>query len=476
MLLHPFRDLRDPDEKRREIIWIAISFIVILATWLAVVLIFGYQPLILGMSYDEAVLFTGLGLLVFCTVLYLAAREREQRAANRRLLGQLQQTVARLDERLGQLRGLSATSAELAGALDIRDIARSVVESLTEAVDAAASSLVLVDNTNGKPVYAHHVPSPASAGGVEPLGTHAVWGSLPTGASGAIADLPTSTEGRDDLPTLICAPVPLKNGLSGLLGARRDDSEKHFTPDDVQVLTTLANMAAKAIESAYLHAELRQSYLSTLHSLVNSLDARDNYTAAHGQRVASLATRIAENMGLPESLIHDIEAFGPLHDVGKIGIRDHILLKASPLSEEEAAACREHTVIGERIVRPLKPSRDALSMIRNHHESFDGSGYPDGLVGEDIPILARVLQVADCYDAMVSDRPYQSAMSEQEVLAHFRQFAGTRHDPAAVDALHAVARNGGGRDLTEDSRERSTGSQAGQTIRDRFVHRSAVPI
>jgi len=470
--LHAFRDLRDPDEKRREIIWIAISFIVILATWLAVVLIFGYQPLILGMSYDEAVLLTGLGLLVFCMVLYLGAREREQRAANRRLLSQLQRTVGHLDERLNQLRGLSATSAELAGSLDLRHIGRSVVESLTEAVGAAASSLVLIESESGKPVYSHHVPSPASAGDVEPLGAHTAWGTLSAGFDDILANPPAGTEGMEDLRSLISARVPLKNGLSGLLAARRHEAEKHFTPDDVQVLTTLANMAAKAIESAYLHAELRQSYLSTLHSLVNSLDARDNYTAAHGQRVASLGMCIAEKIGLPDHLIRDIDAFGPLHDVGKIGIRDNILLKASPLSEEEATACREHTIIGERIIRPLKPSRDALSMIRNHHEVFDGSGYPDGLAGEEIPILARVLQVADCYDAMVSDRPYQAAVSEQEVLGHFRQFAGKRYDPAVVDALHAIARDGAGQDLIEHDRKSATALQA----EDRAMQRPAVPM
>ncbi len=118
MPLRPFRDLTDPDEKRREIVWIAISFIVILATWLAVVLVFGYQPLILGVSYDEAVLLTGLGLLVFCMVLYRGAREREQRLVNRRLVGELQAAIERLDHRLEQLRGLHNTSTELAGSLD----------------------------------------------------------------------------------------------------------------------------------------------------------------------------------------------------------------------------------------------------------------------------------------------------------------------------------------------------------------------
>ncbi|NIM48752.1 MAG: hypothetical protein GTO22_05760, partial [Gemmatimonadales bacterium] len=149
MSLRPFRDLGDPDEKRREIVWIAISFIVILATWLAVVLIFGYQPLAQGISYDETVLLSGLGLLVFCLVLYLGAREREERAANRVLVKRLRGTVASLDQRVAHLSGLCSASAELAGSLDINQISRCVLQSLLEAVKAHTASFVLIDPARG---------------------------------------------------------------------------------------------------------------------------------------------------------------------------------------------------------------------------------------------------------------------------------------------------------------------------------------
>jgi HD-GYP domain-containing protein (c-di-GMP phosphodiesterase class II) len=197
-------------------------------------------------------------------------------------------------------------------------------------------------------------------------------------------------------------------------------------------------MASRALESAHLHAELRENYLATVRSLVLSLDARDNYAATHGQRVASLALRMAEHMGLPESATRDIEVFAPLHDVGKIGIRDDVLMKRGPLTEQEREACRMHCLIGDRIIRPLKPGRDALALIRNHHESWDGRGYPDGLAGEAIPLLARIVRVADCYDALVSERPHGAVMSEQEALAHFQMQAGSQYDPAIVDVFAAV--------------------------------------
>ncbi len=442
MPLPPFRDLQDPDEKRREIVWIAISFIVILATWLSVVLIFGYQPLIMGMTYDEIVLLTGLGLLVFCTILYLGAREREQRAANKSLVTKLKGAVESLDQRLEQLNGLCSASAELAGSLDLDQISRSVMESVLTGVEADAAYLTLIDSENGKPVYARCAPMLGTKAANESLDPEMGWSQFLPASSGKIEDFESKIEPWNRARTTMRAPLQLSNGLVGVLGARRSENRDAFTGDDLRLLTILANMAAKAIESAQLHAELRESYLATVRSLVNSLHARDNYTASHSERVAALAVRMAEYLGLEEAMIRDIEVFGPLHDVGKIGIRDSVLMKSTPLSEDERAVCREHCIIGERILRPLGPSRHALGMIRNHHELWDGRGYPDGLAGDNIPQLARLLQVADSYDAMISDRPYQPAMSEQEVLAHLRQHAGELYDPVAVGAVCAVVGEG----------------------------------
>jgi hypothetical protein len=154
-----FQDVTDPDEKRKEILWIAIFFIIILAVWLGVVLIWGYQPLVFGMSYDEAVMGIGLGVLIFCAVLYLAGREREQRLLNRRLFRELEETITLLDTRVSQLNGLCSTSAELSGSLDIDRIAVFAVDSLVGNMGADSASLVLLDEETGGPVYArdsHH--------------------------------------------------------------------------------------------------------------------------------------------------------------------------------------------------------------------------------------------------------------------------------------------------------------------------------
>lgn len=436
------RDSPDPDERRKEILWTAISFIVIFASWLAVVLVFGYQPLILGMTYDEAVLVVGLALLVLCSILYLVGREREQRYTNKRLLQALQATVASLDQRVGQLNNLCATSAELAGSLDIDSISQCAVDSLVKSGVADSAWLILYDQRTGRRAYVRHSGGaglPDMEDHLEPDGVS----PAPLSEADRLASVEARVQAWNQVPHLMATHVRLKEGLAGVLVAHRGEEEAPFTPDDLNMLTTLANMAAKAAESAQLHAELRENYLATVRSLVRSLDARDNYAATHSQRVAALAVRMAEHMGLPEETIRDVEVFAPLHDVGKIGIQDSILLKAGALSEEEKAVCRQHCLIGERIIRPLKPSRQALALVRNHHECWDGRGYPDALAGEAIPIAARILKVADCYDALISDRPYGAVMNGEEALGHFRLNAGVHYDPAVVEALHQVLREEG---------------------------------
>ena len=439
MPLAPFRDTLDPDEKRKEILWIAITFIVILATWLAVVMLFGYRPLSLGLSYDEAVMGVGVGVLLVCAVLYLAVREQEQRHTNRYLLTRLGATVSDLDERVRHLNGLCLTSAQLIGSVESERISHLVVDALAD-IMGTFSSLVFVDEESGRPV--HNVSSPrshhsdqGSTSDHRQASLRAAWPVPTLRADGRVADFAAQLKAWNELGYVIAAPASVRKGLRAVLIVRRSPSDPPFSSHHLSTLTTFANMASKAFESSDLYAELRESYLATIRSLIYSLDARDNYAAAHGHRVAELAVRIAEHMGLPEDMVRDLEVFAPLHDVGKIGIPDAILLKTGPLTAQEREACKAHSIIGERIIRPLDPGRGALALVRNHHESWDGTGYPDELQGEQIPLLARVVQVADCYDALISERPYRPIMSEDEVLIHFRINSNVKYDPSVVAAL-----------------------------------------
>ncbi|MBI3934604.1 MAG: response regulator [Acidobacteria bacterium] len=151
-----------------------------------------------------------------------------------------------------------------------------------------------------------------------------------------------------------------------------------------------------------------------LFALARSIEAKDPYTSGHCERLADLSTRLGKRLGLPEEQILALRRGGIVHDIGKVAVPDSILLKRGPLTAEEWRIMREHPAVGERICAPLKSFRLVLPIIRSHHEKFDGSGYPDGLRGEAIPITARVMQLADVYDALTTERPYKPALSNEE--------------------------------------------------------------
>jgi len=170
-------------------------------------------------------------------------------------------------------------------------------------------------------------------------------------------------------------------------------------------------------------------------SLAAAVEAKDAYTEKHTHRVAESARHVGMKMGLPERALEALYRGGIIHDIGKIGVPDSILLKPGPLNAEELARMRQHPVIGESIVKPLRSGASLLPIIRHHHEHFDGTGYPDGLAGRAIPHLARIVAVCDAYDALVTDRPYRPAKSMDEAVAVLVDGAGKQWDAEAVDVL-----------------------------------------
>jgi putative two-component system response regulator len=171
---------------------------------------------------------------------------------------------------------------------------------------------------------------------------------------------------------------------------------------------------------------------TVIFALAQAVDAKDSYTEAHTERVASRARLLGATAGLQGKDLDDLYRGGMIHDIGKIGVPDAILLKPGPLDADETAIMRRHPAIGEQIARPLRSAANLLDIIRHHHENFDGTGYPDGIAGEEIPLLARIVAISDAYDAMISDRPYRRGMATEKAAAILRERAGLQWDPTLV--------------------------------------------
>jgi putative two-component system response regulator len=217
-----------------------------------------------------------------------------------------------------------------------------------------------------------------------------------------------------------------------------------FLSKPVDKLELLLRVKA-LLRTKHLNEDL-ESARDVIYTLALAIEANDPYTRGHSERVAQYGILIAQRMDLSEEQIDTIRNAGILHDVGKIGISETILQKPGPLTESELIAVQDHPAIGEKICRPLRSANLLLTVIRHHQERFDGDGYPDHLAGEDIPIEARIIAVADAFDAMTSPRPYRPPMSQRQVLGTLRREAGKQWDPHVVEVfLELIAEE---RDLT----------------------------
>jgi len=191
------------------------------------------------------------------------------------------------------------------------------------------------------------------------------------------------------------------------------------------------------------YAETRELFLGTIQALSQAIDAKDGFTRGHADRVSRIAGAIARELGLAEKQIDEIELAGLLHDIGKIGVEDRVLMKPTRLDPDETELMRRHPIYGASILEPSAALRPLVPIVLHHHENFDGSGYPEGLKGEEIPIGSRIMIVADAYEAMTSDRIYRKAIGHESAMEQLNKYKGGQFDPRIVRALHEVVRKRG---------------------------------
>jgi len=244
-------------------------------------------------------------------------------------------------------------------------------------------------------------------------------------------------DARGERPFL-SVPLQLRDQPIGVMSVLRENAARPFTEDDEALMASIGSQIAVAIENYRLNLDVERTYVETIMALALAVEAKDPYSAGHSKRVGFYATKIGEQMGMDEELQRVLNAAGVLHDIGKIGIKDEILLKPAALTAEETRIMQQHSVIGEAILRPVHSLKKVSELVRCHHERFDGTGYPNGLQGEQIPIEARILTVADAYDSIVTDRPYRKRLSLESARAELREGAGSQFDPTIVDAFLKV--------------------------------------
>lgn len=251
----------------------------------------------------------------------------------------------------------------------------------------------------------------------------------------------------DDVVTdqqhLVCIPLRTNDRPVGIMRLARGADQPGFDSDDRTLLTVCASQIAASLDNARLYQQLKEQNLQTISALAAAIDARDPYTRGHSEQVMRYAVRLGEVLGLSPQRIEHLRYGALLHDIGKIGIRDYILLKPGPLTEEEFSIMQTHPRIGADIIRNIKALHDVIPIIECHHERLDGRGYPGRLQGLEVSEDARILSIADAYDAMTSNRSYRKGMQPEEAFQALRRGRSSQWDAALVEVFIEMMRREG---------------------------------
>src|SRR5215208_622931 len=253
---------------------------------------------------------------------------------------------------------------------------------------------------------------------------------------------------------LLAVPLQAREQTLGCLFALDKANGSEFDSVDSKLVTSISNESAIYLENAILFGDVHGLMMGLLHSLTSAVDAKDAYTCGHSERVALLSRHLAAEIKLSEHDIDRIYMAGLLHDVGKIGVPEAVLQKTGKLTEEEFEQMKRHPQIGARILQDIKQVREIVPGVLHHHERYDGKGYPTGLAGEKIPLMGRIICLADCFDAMTSNRTYRKALPLEVALTEIRRCSGTQFDPRLTEYFLMTGPDGF-RELLRDHQHKS---------------------
>jgi HD-GYP domain-containing protein (c-di-GMP phosphodiesterase class II) len=340
---------------------------------------------------------------------------------------------------------LSQLSRILNSTLDQREVRRRAMESATQLMKAEVGSLLLIDEEK------HHLYFEIALGEKEEI-VKTVTLNMGEGIAGWVAQNKTplvvnapekdprffgDVDGKTGFKTrnILCVPVRTKGKVTGVLEAINKRGRKGFDEEDLTLFTSLADLVAIALDNARLYQELEEMFFQTAASLAEAIEKRDPYTGGHTKRVTHYTQAIGQYLPLSPEEKTRLRMASILHDIGKIGIQDHILRKPEPLSPEEFDVIKRHASMGAEIINPIRQLREIIPGVKYHHEQADGKGYPEGLRGEETPLLPKIIAVADTFDAMTTDRPYRKAMAKEIAVEELKRCSSTQFDRDVVEAF-----------------------------------------
>ena len=371
---------------------------------------------------------------------------KESQKELERVKGELKQAR----ERCGKMEILTKLSNLLNSSLDFAYVKKKAITAATELLDCEASSLLLKDEKGklffevalgekGEIVKRFHLKmGEGIAGWVAMHGEQLIvlkaqedprFFKEVDQAAGFVTE------------NVICVPLRIKEGIIGVIqGINKRQGE--FTKGDLELFCALADQIAIALDNARLYEELNVMAQQLVEGLSEAIEKRDSYSGGHPQRVLKVCMAIAKYLPLSCEEQRQLTLAAILHDIGKVGITDHILAKNGVLTVEEMEIIRGHPAAGAAIVGHIKQLQSIIPAIKYHHEHYDGSGYPEGLAGEEIPLVARIIAVADTYDAIIHERAYHRGLSKSEAVAEIAEHVGTQFDPHMVEAFAQALDNG----------------------------------
>jgi HD-GYP domain-containing protein (c-di-GMP phosphodiesterase class II) len=360
--------------------------------------------------------------------------------------------LRRIEDKVERLALLSHLSQILNSTLDHKEIRRRAMEAATQLMKAEVGSLLLVDEEERQLYF-------EVALGDREKEIKTIFLNFGEGIAGWVAQhgkpLIVNAPGKDrrffkgvdertefKTRNIICVPVKVKKKIIGVLEAINKKGKRGFDKEDLSLLTSLADQVAIALDNSRLYQELEEMFFQTADSLADAIEQRDPYTGGHIQRVTLYSQAIAKYLQLKPLERKWLKITSVLHDIGKIGIEDHILKKSTRLSPKEFDLIKHHSDIGAKIIGHIRQLKEIVPGVKYHHEQINGKGYPDGLRGKDIPILAKIVAVADTYDAMTTDRPYRKAMEKEAAIEELKRCSGTQLDKEVVEAFIHAYRKG----------------------------------